>query len=148
MVLERRHIFGGAAVTEEFAPGFRASIFSYVMSILHPRIIADLELRQFGLEVLPANDLFCPLWNDDHLIFADDVAKTQASFARFSKKDAEAYPAFDAYLQDSRRRSSAAAVPDAGRPDPHRLAPSQGDRPASLGVPEDRQRSSTASSIC
>ena len=92
LVLERRHIFGGAAVTEEFAPGFRGSIFSYVMSILHPRIIADLELRRFGLEVLPANDLFCPLWNDDHLIFADDVAKTQASFARFSRKDAEAIP--------------------------------------------------------
>ena len=73
LVLERRHIFGGAAVTEEIAPGFRASIFSYVMSILHPRIIADLELRRFGLEVLPANDLFCPLWNDDHLIFSDDV---------------------------------------------------------------------------
>ena len=67
LVLERRHVFGGAAVTEEFAPGFRASIFSYVMSILHPRIIADLELRRFGLEVLPANDLFCPLWNDDQL---------------------------------------------------------------------------------
>ena len=46
LVLERRHIFGGAAVTEEIAPGFRASIFSYVMSILHPRIIADLEAAQ------------------------------------------------------------------------------------------------------
>ena len=101
LVLERRHIFGGAAVTEEFAPGFRASIFSYVMSILHPRIIADLELRRFGLEVLPANDLFCPLWNDDHLIFSADVKTTQANFARFSRKDAEAYPAFDAYLQGS-----------------------------------------------
>ena len=61
LVLERRHVIGGAAVTEEFSPGFRASIFSYVMSILHPRIIADLELRKFGLEVLPANDLFSPL---------------------------------------------------------------------------------------
>lgn len=101
LVLERRPVIGGAAVTEEIHPGFRASIFSYVMSILHPRIIADLDLRRFGLEVLPANDLFCPLYGEDFIIFSDDMAKTQASFARFSKADAEAYPAFDAYLQDS-----------------------------------------------
>ena len=55
LVLERREIFGGAAVTEEFSPGFRASRFSYVMSLLHPRVIRDLELKSFGLEVLPAN---------------------------------------------------------------------------------------------
>ena len=61
LVLERRHVIGGAAVTEEFSPGFRGSIFSYVMSILHPRIIRDLELESLGLTVLPANDLFCPL---------------------------------------------------------------------------------------
>jgi phytoene dehydrogenase-like protein len=101
LALERRHVVGGAAVTEEFSPGFRASIFSYVMSILHPRIIADLELRKFGLEVLPANDLFSPLYGDDSIIFSDDVAKTQAEFARFSAKDAAAYPEFDAYLQES-----------------------------------------------
>jgi phytoene dehydrogenase-like protein len=101
LVLERRHVIGGAAVTEEIAPGFRASIFSYVMSILHPRIIADLELRRFGLEVLPANDLFSPLDDKRSIIFSDDVRKTQEQFARFSKKDAEAYPAFDAYLQES-----------------------------------------------
>ena len=101
LVLERREVFGGAAVTQEFAPGFRASTFSYVMSILHPRIIADLELRKFGLEVLPANDLFSPLPDGDHIVFADDVKKTQANFARFSKKDAEIYPEFDAYLQES-----------------------------------------------
>lgn len=101
LVLERRHIIGGAAVTEEFSPGFRGSIFSYVMSILHPRIIADLELKNFGLEVLPANDLFCPLYGTDHIVFSDDMAKTQAQFAKFSAKDAAIYPEFDAYLQDS-----------------------------------------------
>ncbi|HTZ79863.1 MAG TPA: NAD(P)/FAD-dependent oxidoreductase [Stellaceae bacterium] len=101
LVLERRHVIGGAAVTEEFAPGFRTSVFSYVMSLLHPRVIADLELRKFGLEVLPANDLFCPLYGDDYIIFSDDVKKTQAQFARFSKHDAEIYPAFDAYLQEA-----------------------------------------------
>ncbi|MBV9524100.1 MAG: NAD(P)/FAD-dependent oxidoreductase [Alphaproteobacteria bacterium] len=101
LVLERRHVIGGAAVTEEFAPGFRGSIFSYVMSLLHPRVIADLELRKFGLEVLPANDLFCPLYGDDYIVFSDDVRKTQAEFARFSRHDAEIYPEFDAYLQEA-----------------------------------------------
>src|ERR1700687_1831712 len=97
LVLERRNIIGGAAVTEEFSPGFRGSIFSYVMSLLHPRVIADLELRKFGLEVLPANDLFCPLNGNDSIIFSDDARKTQAELARFSRHDAEIYPAFDAY---------------------------------------------------
>src|SRR5215472_5627406 len=77
LVLERRDIVGGAAVTEEFAPGFRASRFSYVMSLLHPRVIADLELGSFGLKVLPANDLFCPLGGDDYIVFSDDLKKTQ-----------------------------------------------------------------------
>ncbi|MBS0392986.1 MAG: NAD(P)/FAD-dependent oxidoreductase [Proteobacteria bacterium] len=94
LVLERRGLIGGAAVTEEFSPGFRASRFSYVMSLLHPRIIGDLELRSMGLEVLPANDLFCPLGGDDYIVFSDNVRKTQAEFARFSRHDAEAYPRF------------------------------------------------------
>ena len=101
LVLERRPIIGGAAVTEEFTPGFRASIFSYVMSLLHPRVIAELELRRFGLEVLPANDLFCPLAGGDYIIFSDDIKKTQAEFARFSQHDAEIYPAFDGYIQEA-----------------------------------------------
>jgi phytoene dehydrogenase-like protein len=101
LVLERRYVIGGAAVTEEFVPRFRGSIFSYVMSLLHPRVIADLELRKFGLEVLPANDLFCPLHGDDYIVFSDDMRRTQAEFARFSRHDAEIYPAFDAYIQEA-----------------------------------------------
>jgi phytoene dehydrogenase-like protein len=101
LVLERREIVGGAAVTEEFSPGFRASRFSYVMSLLHPRVIRDLELGSFGLEVLPANDLFCPLGGDDYIVFSDDVKKTQAEFARFSRHDAEIYPEFSRYLEES-----------------------------------------------
>src|SRR5579864_6325473 len=101
LVLERRNIVGGAAVTEEFSPGFRASRFSYVMSLLHPRIIRDLELNSLGLEVLPANDLFCPLGGHDYLIYSDDLQKTQAEFARFSPHDAEIYPQFTRYLEES-----------------------------------------------
>jgi phytoene dehydrogenase-like protein len=101
LVLERRDIVGGAAVTEEFAPGFRASRFSYVMSLLHPRIMRDLELNSFGLQVLPANDLFCPLGGNEYIVFSDDLKKTQAEFARFSPHDAEIYPQFSRYLEES-----------------------------------------------
>jgi len=103
LVLERRSILGGAAVTEEFTPGFRASRFSYVMSLLHPRVIRDLELASYGLTVLPANDLFCPLGGDEYIVFSDDVARTQAQFARFSRRDAEVYPRFAQHLQEAAR---------------------------------------------
>jgi phytoene dehydrogenase-like protein len=103
LVLERRPIVGGAAVTEEFAPGFRASRFSYVMSLLHPRVIRDLELRAQGLEVLPANDLFCPLGGDDYIVYSAEAAKTQAEFGRFSRHDAEIYPEFSRHLDEAAR---------------------------------------------
>ena len=101
LVLERRPVIGGAAVSEEVVPGFTFSVFSYVMSLLHPKVIEDLELESFGLTVLPATDLFCPLRDDDYIVYSDDVARTQEQFARFSRQDAEAYPAFLAYLRES-----------------------------------------------
>ncbi|MCK0198759.1 NAD(P)/FAD-dependent oxidoreductase [Ancylobacter sp. 6x-1] len=101
LVLERRDVVGGAAVTEEIAPGFRASIFSYLMSLLHPRIIRELDLKRHGLEVLPCSDMVSPLGGDDYILFSDNVQKSQASFARFSKHDAEIYPAFDRYLSEA-----------------------------------------------
>ncbi|MBS7542794.1 phytoene desaturase family protein [Ancylobacter oerskovii] len=101
LVLERRDVVGGAAVTEEIAPGFRASIFSYLMSLLHPRIIRELELKKHGLEVLPCSDMVSPLDGEDYILFSDNVAKSQASFARFSKHDAEIYPEFDRYLSEA-----------------------------------------------
>ncbi|GLK85777.1 phytoene desaturase family protein [Ancylobacter defluvii] len=101
LVLERRDVVGGAAVTEEIAPGFRASIFSYLMSLLHPRIIRELELKKHGLEVLPCSDMVSPLGGDDYILFSDNIAKSQASFAKFSKHDAEIYPEFDRYLNEA-----------------------------------------------
>ena len=101
LVLERRPVLGGAAVTEEVVPGFKFSVFSYLMSLLHPRVIADLELAKYGYEVLPATDMFGPLPGKNYIVFADDIAKTQKSFARFSAKDAAIYPEFDRYLMDS-----------------------------------------------
>ena len=92
LVLERRPVLGGAAVTEEVVPGFKFSVFSYLMSLLHPRVIADLELAKYGYKVLPATDMFGVLPGNDYIIFADDIAKTQKSFKRFSAKDAAIYP--------------------------------------------------------
>ncbi len=101
LVLERRNVIGGAAVTEEIHPGFRASIFSYVMALLHPKIIRDLELRAHGLEVLPCSDMFSPLDDGDYIIFSGDVERTRQSFARLSAHDGEIYPEFDAYMNEA-----------------------------------------------
>ena len=101
LVLERRPVLGGAAVSEEVVKGFTFSVFSYVMSLLHPKVIRDLELRDHGLVVLPATDLFCPLDERDAIIFSEDRQRTVREFARFSKKDAEAYPAFAAHLEEA-----------------------------------------------
>ncbi len=101
LVLERRGVIGGASVTEEIAPGFRASIFSYLMSLLHPRIIAEFDLKRHGLEVLPCSDMISPLVDDDYILFSGDIGKTQASFGRFSKADAAIYPEFDRYLNEA-----------------------------------------------
>ena len=88
-------------MTEEIAPGFRASIFSYLMSLLHPRIIRDFDLPKHGLTVLPCSDMISSVSYDDYILFSEDMKKTQASFAKFSLHDAEIYPAFDAYLQEA-----------------------------------------------
>ena len=101
LVLERRDVIGGAAVTEEFAPGFRTSTFSYLMSLLHPRVIKDLELRNLGLTVLPATDLFCPVGADNYIVLSGDVGRTAREFSRFSRHDGAAYPEFDAYLNEA-----------------------------------------------
>ena len=65
LVLERRHVLGGAAVTEELFPGFRFSVFSYVVSLLRPEIIRDLQLPKHGLDILPLDGTFTPLRKGD-----------------------------------------------------------------------------------
>jgi phytoene dehydrogenase-like protein len=95
-VVERRAVVGGAAVTEEFHPGFRNSVYSYVVSLLSPNVIADLELVRHGLTILdrPSGSL-AVLPQGGHLLLSRDRAKAQQEIARFSKADAEAYAAFD-----------------------------------------------------
>ena len=65
IVLERRHVLGGAAVTEEIFPGFKFSVCSYVVSLLRPEIIRDLDLPRQGLEILPLDGTFTPMPNGD-----------------------------------------------------------------------------------
>ncbi len=101
LVLERRHIVGGAAVTEEFSPGFRASTFSFIMGHLHPKVIEELELGKFGLERIEVPDVIYPLYDDDCIVFTRDPKKNREQIARFSKKDAEVYPQFFEYLSGS-----------------------------------------------
>ena len=89
-MLERRHA-GGAAVTEEVFPGFKFSVCSYVVSLLRPEIIRELDLPRHGLEILPLDGTFTPMPNGDYLWRVNDHAKTRREIARHSKLDAEAY---------------------------------------------------------
>ena len=98
-VLERRHIVGGAAVTEEFHPGFRNSTASYTVSLLRPQVIADMKLHERGFRIIERTiSNFFP-FPDTYLTLGGGTARTQAQFARFSQKDADAYPAYDAALE-------------------------------------------------
>ena len=89
-MLERRHVLGGAAVTEEVFPGFKFSVCSYVVSLLRPEIIRDLDLPRHGLEILPLDGTFTPL-EGDYLWRMNDHARTRREIYRWSPTDAEAY---------------------------------------------------------
>ena len=91
LVLERRHVLGGAAVTEEVFPGFQFSVCSYVVSLLRPEIIRELDLPRHGLEILPLDGTFTPMPNGDYLWRVNDHYRTRREIARHSKLDAEAY---------------------------------------------------------
>src|SRR5688572_10216081 len=91
LVVERRHVVGGAAVTEEIVPGFKYSVCSYVVSLLRPEIIRELDLPRHGLEILPLDGTFTPMPSGDYLWRVNDHARTRREIARHSKVDAEAY---------------------------------------------------------
>ena len=101
LVLERRHLVGGAAVTEEFSPGFRASTFSFIMGHLHPKVVSELELEKFGYERIVVENVIHPVYGDDCIVFTKDPKKNREQIARFSRKDAEVYPQFFEYLSGS-----------------------------------------------
>jgi phytoene dehydrogenase-like protein len=94
VVLERRHVLGGAAVTEEIVTGFLFSECSYVVSLLRPEIIRELDLPRHGLEILPLDGTFSPMPSGDYLWRVNDHAKSIRDIRRHSRVDAEAYDEF------------------------------------------------------
>ncbi|MFL5233747.1 MAG: phytoene desaturase family protein, partial [Microvirga sp.] len=97
-VVERRHIVGGAAVTEEFHPGFRNSVASYTVSLLNPKIIRDLDLHRHGLTIVERRaQNFLPLPDGRYLLSGE--GRTKAEIAKFSSRDALRYDAFAAELE-------------------------------------------------
>src|SRR3954468_6476245 len=125
LVLERRHLLGGATLTEEIVPGFRFSVFSYVVSLLRPEIIRELELPKHGLEILPLDGTITPL-DDDYLWRVNDHGRTVRELRRGSLSDAEAYEE-DAGLMAQMARFIkpilSAVPPDQGRIDPRQWLP-------------------------
>lgn len=99
-VLERREIVGGAAITEEFRPGFRNSTASYSVSLLNPKVIADLDLARHGLKVvIRPLSYFSPVDDQRYLILDKDPARSHREVSRFSVKDADRMAAFHARLE-------------------------------------------------
>ena len=113
LVLERRHVLGGAAVTEEIVPGYRFSVASYVVSLLRPEIIRELDLPRHGLEILPLDGTFTPLpegaaaragvQGPDYLWRVNDHGKTIRELRRWSRRDAEAYEEYGRLMVEMAR---------------------------------------------
>ena len=121
VVLERRHLVGGAAVSEEIFPGFKFSVFSYVVSLLRPEIIRDLDLPAHGLQILPLESTVTPMENGDYLAGWADPDETREELRRHSKKDAEAAVLFSQLMH----HMAMAVRPILGMipPDPSSLSP-------------------------
>jgi phytoene dehydrogenase-like protein len=95
LILERRNVVGGAAITEELRPGFWFTTFSYALSLLRPEIIHDLELTKHGFMPLLMPTTFAPMENGDYLLLGQDRGENIREIARHSKHDADAYDAFE-----------------------------------------------------
>jgi phytoene dehydrogenase-like protein len=116
LVLERRPLVGGAAVTEEIFPGFKFSVASYVVSLLRPEIIRELDLVSHGLEILPLDGTFTPMANGDYLWRVNDHQQTFREIARHSRADAEIYDEYGrAMVEMGRFAKAILAMPP---PDP------------------------------
>ncbi len=121
LVLERRHVLGGAAVTEEVHPGFKFTVCSYVVSLLRPWIIRDLMLPKFGLRIVPLEASFTPFPDGRSLCRWPDPAMTRDEIRKFSKKDADMYPEFGSAMGKLAR--FAKPVIDSNAPDPLSMRP-------------------------
>ena len=143
VVLEQRHVLGGAAVTEEVYPGFRFSVFSYVVSLLRPEIIRELDLPKHGLDILPLDGTFTPLHEGegrpapigpdgqkigtgDYLWRVNDHGRTIRELRRWSRLDAEAYEEYGQLMVDMARFIKpilSIVPPDPASNDPRPLLP-------------------------
>jgi phytoene dehydrogenase-like protein len=121
LVLERRERVGGAAMSEEVFPGFRFSVFSYVVSLLRPEIIRDLELPRHGLHILPLESTLTPLPNGGYLAQWNDHDQNRRELARHSLRDAEAYDEFGLVLHQMARLIK--PILGVAPPDPASLQP-------------------------
>ncbi len=95
LVLERRYVLGGAAVTEELHPGFKYTVCSYVVSLLRPEVIRELELAKHGLQIHPLDHTFSPMENGDALVLYPDPEQAREELKRHSARDAEMMPRFE-----------------------------------------------------
>ncbi len=99
-VVERRHVLGGCAATEELWPGYRVSTAAYVISLFQTQIIRELRLKEYGLKILPRTpSSFTPLPDGRSLTMGPDPGLNQREIGKFSPKDAEAYPRYEALLE-------------------------------------------------
>jgi phytoene dehydrogenase-like protein len=150
LVLEKRHVLGGAAVTEELYPGFRFSVFSYVVSLLRPEIIRELQLPRHGLDILPLDGTFTPLHEGggpaagggDYLWRVNDHGRTVRELRRWSKTDAEAYEEYGQLMVEMARFIKpilAITPPDLTSLDPRPLMPLAGLARTFQLLPERQQ---------
>jgi len=125
LVLERRHVLGGAAVSEEIYPGFKYTVCSYVVSLLRPEVIRELDLPRHGLEILPVDSSFVPMQasRGDYLALWSDPATTREEIKRHSPRDADAYPEFNQMMYNM----GFAVKPILGMVPPDPLAPGLDD---------------------
>jgi len=142
-VLERRGVVGGAAVTEEFHPGFRNSVASYTVSLLNPKVIADMGLAELGLRIVerPISN-FLPQDDGRYLKLGGGLERTQAEFRKFSNHDAEILPRYYEALEgvaDVLRDLALKAPPNLGDGLPMLIAAArQGRKLSRLGLPRQR----------
>jgi phytoene dehydrogenase-like protein len=121
LVLERRHLVGGAAVSEEIVPGFTFTVCSYVVSLLRPQIIRDLKLSKHGLEMVPLESTFTPYEDGRSMARWADPHRNWEEIRQFSERDAEVYPQFS--LAMGKLARFAKAIIDQPAPDPTSFRP-------------------------
>jgi phytoene dehydrogenase-like protein len=123
LVLEKRPVVGGAAVSEEIFPGFTYTVCSYVVSLFRPHIVRDLDLPRHGLEIIPLEASFSPLPDGDSLCRWGDSHRTRREIARFSARDAEVYPEFSLAMSQLARFTK--SIIDNPAPNPASLRPAE-----------------------